>query len=557
MGKKKISVMRLMSQHQRIQNNKGQTKHQQAVGNGSTERYGIDALQSNLPDMRNYVRLVRGVGNNLFECESLHNLLAEQKHQDAENNAGTDNDAQQESNVVLCELSRPNQLDQMIHANCSPAQDIGIKKQNEMLLVDKNRDIIAQKSAGDYDFEASALKVEQPCPRQKVPRISLNYGEIAVDGIEQKAVSGDEQQNCRDSPIVSADALLMTPMQTPKCFMTSPRRYGHHQHHHHIKSDASAPSLIVKRSELFTPRDLSDDSVCSDLTPEKSPLKTDNTIVDRLERLSSPADLSHHCHQSQQQEPRSQSPGLVFKIGFGEERVDVVWKCQGVSMPPRFKRRGSQSSVASSNASSASIGRVISSRIQKQRPSAFYKSIGIMQSQMLDLLEDASTSSQSSVSSKSGKAKRGKSVKSRVLNTYSDSDSVVEESDASMSQLFLSRSKKTVNQAPKRRKVKSPSSSSASSEELTASVSNIVPKPSTAGTKCCTSCKTRDTPIWREVKEQWGPEWKSVILCNACGLQWRMSGMRCSECCYVPRASEKRAKHCVKCRDGVFSHGYC
>ncbi|KAI3631528.1 hypothetical protein MIR68_010411 [Amoeboaphelidium protococcarum] len=450
----------------------------------------------------------------------------------------------------------PNQLDQMIHANCNPAEDlIGIKKQNEMLLVDKNCDIIAQKTAGDYDFEASALRVEQPCPRQKVPRISLNYAEIVVDGIEHKtAPVVDEQQNCRDSPIVSADALLMTPMQTPKCFMTSPRRYGHHQH---PKSDASAPSLIVKRSELFTPRDLSDDSVCLDLTPEKSPLKTDNTVVDRLGRLSSPADISHHSHQSQQQEKRSQSPGLVFKIGFGEERVDVVWKCHGVSMPSRLKRRGSQSSVASSNASSASIGRVISSRIQKQRPSAFYKSIGIMQSQMLDLLEDASTSSQSSVSSKRGKAKRAKSVKSRVLNTYSDSDSVVEESDASVSQLFLSRSKKNVNQAPKPRKVKSPSSSSASSEELTPSVSNIVPKPSTAGSKCCTSCKTRDTPIWREVKEQWGPEWKSVILCNACGLQWRMSGMRCSECCYVPRASEKRAKQCVKCRDGVFSHGYC
>ncbi|KAI3631529.1 hypothetical protein MIR68_010412 [Amoeboaphelidium protococcarum] len=106
MGKKKISVMRLMSQHQRIQNNKSQTKNQQAVGKGSTERCGIDALQSNLPDLRNYVRLVRGVGNNLFECESLHNLLADQKHKDEVNNASMDNDAQLESNVVLCELSR-------------------------------------------------------------------------------------------------------------------------------------------------------------------------------------------------------------------------------------------------------------------------------------------------------------------------------------------------------------------------------------------------------------------------------------------------------------------
>lgn len=39
------------------------------------------------------------------------------------------------------------------------------------------------------------------------------------------------------------------------------------------------------------------------------------------------------------------------------------------------------------------------------------------------------------------------------------------------------------------------------------------------GEKVCFSCKTMQTPIWREVKETWGDGWEDVLLCNACGLR--------------------------------------
>ena len=70
--------------------------------------------------------------------------------------------------------------------------------------------------------------------------------------------------------------------------------------------------------------------------------------------------------------------------------------------------------------------------------------------------------------------------------------------------------------------------------------------------KFCASCKTNQTPIWREVKESWGDAWQEIMLCNACGLQWRMAGLRCSHCQYVPRASEKKSKKCTKCDTGVW-----
>lgn len=70
--------------------------------------------------------------------------------------------------------------------------------------------------------------------------------------------------------------------------------------------------------------------------------------------------------------------------------------------------------------------------------------------------------------------------------------------------------------------------------------------------KVCASCTTNATPIWREVKEQWGEGWEDILLCNACGLQWRMCSLRCDKCNYVPRASEKRAKKCTRCKAGVW-----
>ena len=70
--------------------------------------------------------------------------------------------------------------------------------------------------------------------------------------------------------------------------------------------------------------------------------------------------------------------------------------------------------------------------------------------------------------------------------------------------------------------------------------------------KSCCSCGTSQTPIWREVKESWGEGWENILLCNACGLQWRMSSMHCDSCNYVPRASEKRSKSCTHCETGTF-----
>jgi hypothetical protein len=87
------------------------------------------------------------------------------------------------------------------------------------------------------------------------------------------------------------------------------------------------------------------------------------------------------------------------------------------------------------------------------------------------------------------------------------------------------------------------------------------------GEKVCSSCSSTSTPIWREVKEQWGDGWDHILLCNACGLrklfqtlchliiiivEWRMAGLRCAKCLYVPRASEKREKACTRCPDGFW-----
>jgi len=60
------------------------------------------------------------------------------------------------------------------------------------------------------------------------------------------------------------------------------------------------------------------------------------------------------------------------------------------------------------------------------------------------------------------------------------------------------------------------------------SVSHKKRRARSSADKVCHSCNTTSTPIWREVKEQWGDNWEDVLLCNACGLQWRMSGLRCS-----------------------------
>lgn len=37
--------------------------------------------------------------------------------------------------------------------------------------------------------------------------------------------------------------------------------------------------------------------------------------------------------------------------------------------------------------------------------------------------------------------------------------------------------------------------------------------------KVCASCETTVTPIWREVRENWGDGWENIMLCNACGLR--------------------------------------
>jgi len=57
----------------------------------------------------------------------------------------------------------------------------------------------------------------------------------------------------------------------------------------------------------------------------------------------------------------------------------------------------------------------------------------------------------------------------------------------------------------------------------------------------CGSCKTNDTPYWRD---SWSP---SFILCNACGLRYSKFKRYCCACCYIPRKEDKGSPCCTKC----------
>lgn len=57
----------------------------------------------------------------------------------------------------------------------------------------------------------------------------------------------------------------------------------------------------------------------------------------------------------------------------------------------------------------------------------------------------------------------------------------------------------------------------------------------------CGSCKTQNTPYWRD-------SWSDLfILCNACGLRYSKFKRYCFDCSYVPRKEDKGAPCCTQC----------
>ncbi|KAM9095472.1 GATA-type zinc finger protein 1 [Sarcophilus harrisii] len=70
-----------------------------------------------------------------------------------------------------------------------------------------------------------------------------------------------------------------------------------------------------------------------------------------------------------------------------------------------------------------------------------------------------------------------------------------------------------------------------------ASTSNHQDSP---GSRCCASCRTQRTPLWRDAED-------GTPLCNACGIRYKKYGIRCPACWTVPRKSICPLGHCTRC----------
>ncbi|OLL25227.1 Transcriptional regulatory protein ASH1 [Neolecta irregularis DAH-3] len=92
---------------------------------------------------------------------------------------------------------------------------------------------------------------------------------------------------------------------------------------------------------------------------------------------------------------------------------------------------------------------------------------------------------------------------------------------------------------PERRKRRSVSSSSPVSARGTTKIS------SSTYMRKCWSCSADSTPCWRPAPWVEGES----HLCNGCGLRYKKSGVRCTECRYIPSKGERAAMliACVKC----------
>uniref|UniRef100_A0A8C3FDR9 GATA-type domain-containing protein n=1 Tax=Chrysemys picta bellii TaxID=8478 RepID=A0A8C3FDR9_CHRPI len=62
------------------------------------------------------------------------------------------------------------------------------------------------------------------------------------------------------------------------------------------------------------------------------------------------------------------------------------------------------------------------------------------------------------------------------------------------------------------------------------------------GAKCCASCQTRKTPLWRIAED-------GIPLCNACGIRYKKYRIRCFRCWNIPKKSGKPYSRCSNCGD--------
>ncbi|XP_066202719.1 GATA-type zinc finger protein 1 [Saccopteryx leptura] len=67
------------------------------------------------------------------------------------------------------------------------------------------------------------------------------------------------------------------------------------------------------------------------------------------------------------------------------------------------------------------------------------------------------------------------------------------------------------------------------------------------GPRCCASCRTQRTPLWRDAED-------GTPLCNACGIRYKKYGTRCSSCWLVPRKNVQPKRLCGRCGMSLDSH---
>ncbi|XP_045404360.1 GATA-type zinc finger protein 1, partial [Lemur catta] len=67
------------------------------------------------------------------------------------------------------------------------------------------------------------------------------------------------------------------------------------------------------------------------------------------------------------------------------------------------------------------------------------------------------------------------------------------------------------------------------------------------GPRCCASCRTQTTPLWRDAED-------GTPLCNACGIRYKKYGIRCSGCWLVPRKSVQPGRLCGRCGVALDPH---
>ncbi|XP_030051154.1 GATA-type zinc finger protein 1 isoform X2 [Microcaecilia unicolor] len=58
--------------------------------------------------------------------------------------------------------------------------------------------------------------------------------------------------------------------------------------------------------------------------------------------------------------------------------------------------------------------------------------------------------------------------------------------------------------------------------------------------KCCASCRTEKTPLWRDAED-------GTPLCNACGIRYKKYGIRCFKCWNIPKKEGKACSKCSNC----------